>query len=132
MVPGSEWPSVDEHGETGEQSIVISGEVIEGDERYQAGTYLSFAPGSSHQPRAESRADPCPPRRWASATAPTLVMHGGESDAWLRNVAGALAGILHEAKRRTLNGQDHSAVFTAPEAVAAALVEFFAVESAGW
>ena len=54
MVPGSEWPYVDEHGETGEQLIVISGEVIEGDERYQAGTYLSFGPGSSHRPRTET------------------------------------------------------------------------------
>ena len=53
MVPGSEWPYVDEHGETGEQSVVISGEVIEGDERFQAGTYLYFAPGSSHRPRTE-------------------------------------------------------------------------------
>ena len=56
MVPGSEWPYVDEHGETGEQSIVISGEVIEGNKRYQARTYLFFAPGSSHRPRTETGA----------------------------------------------------------------------------
>lgn len=73
---------------------------------------------------------PLPSKRWASATVPTLVMHGGASDRWLRNASAALAGILHKAKQRTLDGQDHSAVFTNPEAVAAALVEFFAGESA--
>ena len=72
---------------------------------------------------------PLPSKRWASAAAPTLVMHGGASDAWLRNAAVALAGILAKAKQRTLDGQDHSAVFTNPGVVAAALVEFFASET---
>ena len=35
-----------------------------------------------------------------------------------------------KAKQRILDGQDHSAAYTNPGAVAAALVEFFAAESA--
>lgn len=50
MAPGSTWPVVDEH-ETGEAAYVVAGEVIEGDRRFGAGTYLFFAPGSRHQPR---------------------------------------------------------------------------------
>jgi len=53
MAPGSEWPSVDHH-DTGEEFYVVSGEVIEGESRYGAGTYVSFAPGSHHRPRTES------------------------------------------------------------------------------
>lgn len=71
---------------------------------------------------------PLPATRWASAKALTLVMQGGASDAWLRNAANALAGILQKAKQRSLDGQDHSAVFTNPEVVAGALAEFFASE----
>ena len=52
MAPGSEWPHVDHH-DTGEGYYVVSGEVIEGDHRYPAGTCVSFAPGSRHQPRTE-------------------------------------------------------------------------------
>lgn len=43
---------------------------------------------------------PLPSKRWASAAAPTLVMHGGASDAWLRNAAAALAGMMSNAKQR--------------------------------
>ncbi|MFC3551047.1 cupin domain-containing protein [Lysobacter cavernae] len=53
MAPGAQWPSIDHH-ETGESYYVISGEVIEGDARYGAGTYVSFAPDSRHQPRTET------------------------------------------------------------------------------
>jgi mannose-6-phosphate isomerase-like protein (cupin superfamily) len=52
MAPGSQWPHVDHH-DTGEGYYVVSGEVIEGDHRYPAGTCVSFAPGSSHRPRTE-------------------------------------------------------------------------------
>jgi mannose-6-phosphate isomerase-like protein (cupin superfamily) len=52
MAPGSQWPHVDHH-DTGEGYYVVSGEVIEGEHRYPAGTCVSFAPGSSHRPRTE-------------------------------------------------------------------------------
>lgn len=53
MAPGSEWPCIDRH-DTGEEFYVVSGEVIEGDRRHRAGTYVSFACDSSHRPRTES------------------------------------------------------------------------------
>lgn len=53
MAPGSTWPRVDEHP-TGEAYVVLSGEVIEGDARYAAGTCVHFAPGSRHRPRTET------------------------------------------------------------------------------
>jgi hypothetical protein len=52
MSPGSQWPHVDVH-DTGEGVYVVSGELIEGEQRFGPGTYLCFAPGSSHQPRTE-------------------------------------------------------------------------------
>ncbi|HVU30368.1 MAG TPA: cupin domain-containing protein [Sphingomicrobium sp.] len=54
MEPGSQWPFEDVHGATGEQLWVVSGEIIEGNRRYGAGTYLSYGPNSSHRPRTES------------------------------------------------------------------------------
>jgi pimeloyl-ACP methyl ester carboxylesterase len=65
---------------------------------------------------------PLPPNRWASVVMPTLVMDGGESPAWLRNAAQAVAGALPNAKYRTLEGQTHGIV---PAALAPVLVEFF-------
>lgn len=53
MAPGSQWPRVDEHPD-GEDVYVLEGEMIEGDRRFPAGTYLHFAPGSSHRPRTET------------------------------------------------------------------------------
>src|SRR3546814_15715389 len=50
MTPGSEWPRVDEHP-TGEDVYVLEGEMIEGDRRFPAGSWLHFLPGSSHDPR---------------------------------------------------------------------------------
>lgn len=52
MAPGNEWPVVDHH-DAGEEFYVLAGEVIEGDARYAAGTYVTFAPGSSHRPRTD-------------------------------------------------------------------------------
>lgn len=68
---------------------------------------------------------PLPPGRWASATVPTIVIDGGNSDAWLRHAAKALADNLPHAKHHTLESQDHSAAFTAPEVFVPVLVEFF-------
>ncbi len=58
---------------------------------------------------------PLPAQRWAMATMPVLVIDGGNSDPWLRHSAKALADILPKAQYRTLEGQDHSANFTAPQ-----------------
>ncbi|MFD9333381.1 cupin domain-containing protein [Streptomyces sp. NPDC060028] len=55
FAPGSEWPEVDVHTAE-ERYFVLSGEVIEGPERHPAGTYVVFAPGSSHRPRTETGA----------------------------------------------------------------------------
>ncbi|HJU83829.1 MAG TPA: cupin domain-containing protein [Holophagaceae bacterium] len=52
MAPGAQWPGVDFH-DLGEEVFVLSGELIEGQQRFEAGTYLHFAPGSSHQPWTE-------------------------------------------------------------------------------
>ena len=53
MEPGAEWPRVDHHDEMGEGAYVVSGELIEGTQRYRAGTFVAYAPGSSHRPRTE-------------------------------------------------------------------------------
>lgn len=53
MAPGSVWPKVDEHPD-GEDVYVLEGEMIEGERRFAAGSYLHFAPGSSHRPRTET------------------------------------------------------------------------------
>lgn len=68
---------------------------------------------------------PLPAGRWASATVPALVIEGEMSAQWLRNAAQALAAALPNARLRTLQGQDHSVVFRAPQAIAPVLVEFF-------
>ncbi|MGI5471514.1 cupin domain-containing protein [Streptomyces sp. CA-132043] len=52
FAPGSQFPVIDEHA-TEERYYVLSGEIIEGDERHPAGTYVVFAPGSRHQPRTD-------------------------------------------------------------------------------
>jgi pimeloyl-ACP methyl ester carboxylesterase len=74
---------------------------------------------------ATQAGQPLPAKRWAGATMPVLVMDGGASDEWLRNAAKALADLLPNAQHRTLEGQDHSASFTAPQVFVPILVEFF-------
>lgn len=74
------------------------------------------------------RGDPTPLRKWASVTVPTLVMDGTvffgdeEKHRFLRHGADALATILPNAQRRTLEGQDHGA---ADEVLVPALKAFF-------
>jgi pimeloyl-ACP methyl ester carboxylesterase len=72
--------------------------------------------------------DPLPLRKWASVTVPTLVMDStmflgrGESHGFFQHGADELANILPDAKRRTLEGQDH---IPADDVLAAALQAFF-------
>ena len=65
---------------------------------------------------------PLPPEQWSSATMPTLVSAGGKSPDWMRNAMRELAGVLPNAKHRTLEGQTH---IVKAEALAPVLVEFF-------
>lgn len=53
MAPNTMWPSVDHH-ESDEFILVVSGELIEGQTRFAAGSYLHYSPGTSHQPRTET------------------------------------------------------------------------------
>jgi pimeloyl-ACP methyl ester carboxylesterase len=66
---------------------------------------------------------PLPAERWAAVTIPALVLDGGASPAWMRHAAQALADVLPNAQRRTLEGQQHD---VAPEALVPVLMEFFA------
>ena len=74
------------------------------------------------------RGDPLSLRKWASVPVPTCVLDGtvfmgrAENHVFLRHGAQELAGILPDAQRRTLEGQDHG---PADEALAPALKEFF-------
>jgi len=63
-----------------------------------------------------------PTGRAQSITAPTLILDGGASPEWLRDVADALANALPSAQRRTLEGQTHE---VSPEVLAPALQAFF-------
>ena len=63
------------------------------------------------------------PAEWAtSVTVPTLVMDGGNSPPWQRRSVEALADLIPDAQRLTLEGQDHGA---APEVLAPVLESFF-------
>jgi quercetin dioxygenase-like cupin family protein len=55
FAPGSQWPSVDHH-EHEERYYVLEGEIMEGDQRYPAGSYVTFDAGSSHRPGSETGA----------------------------------------------------------------------------
>jgi pimeloyl-ACP methyl ester carboxylesterase len=74
------------------------------------------------------RGSPLPLRQWASVTVPTLVIDGttmmGREDlhAFFRHGADELASIVANARRRTLEGQDHG---PADEALVPLLREFF-------
>lgn len=65
---------------------------------------------------------PLPPNQWASATSPTLVIVGGESEPFFQNGTQALVDVLPNAQRRTLEGQGHE---VSAEALAPMLIEFF-------
>lgn len=63
-----------------------------------------------------------PTERVAAVAAPTIVIDGGASPAWMRETAQAITDILPDGQHRTLDGQEHN---VAPEAIAPVLVEFF-------
>ncbi len=62
------------------------------------------------------------PSEWSSIDVPTLVLDGGASPTWQRNAVRALAELLPNGERRTLDGQTH---MVAPEVLAPVLEEFF-------
>jgi pimeloyl-ACP methyl ester carboxylesterase len=68
------------------------------------------------------RGKPLPITRWTSSTAPTLVVAGSKSPAWMRNAMQALARVVPNAKHYTLDGQTH---MVSAKALAPVLVEFF-------
>ena len=61
--------------------------------------------------------------RWSAAAMPTLVMTGGESPPFFHHAAQTLVDVLPNARRRTVEGQDHA---VASDALAPVLVDFFA------
>jgi pimeloyl-ACP methyl ester carboxylesterase len=65
---------------------------------------------------------PLPARRWANVTAPTVVIAGTKSPAWMRNAMRALGEALPNAEHRELEGQTH---IVKPKALAPVLREFF-------
>lgn len=66
---------------------------------------------------------PLPSDRWASLTAPTLVIDGGKSPASMRNGTQALVDLLPTAQHVTLAGQTH---IVKPAVLAPVLATFFA------
>jgi pimeloyl-ACP methyl ester carboxylesterase len=68
---------------------------------------------------------PLPTDRWASLTAPTLVVDGGKSPASMRNGVKALVDLLPQAQHATLAGQTH---VVKPAVLAPVLADFFAAQ----
>jgi pimeloyl-ACP methyl ester carboxylesterase len=69
--------------------------------------------------------NPLPADRWASLTAPALVVDGGKSHASMRNGVRALADLLPSARYVTLPGQTH---IVKPAVLAPVLADFFAAQ----
>ena len=68
---------------------------------------------------------PLPVKRWASITAPMLVLTGGKSEAFFHKGAQALANVLPNTQHRILKDQHHGSVVTAPKIIASEVAEFF-------
>jgi pimeloyl-ACP methyl ester carboxylesterase len=68
------------------------------------------------------RGEPLPAAQWSRVAAPTLVMDGGKSPAWMRNAMRQLAAVLPNASYRTLPGQTH---MVQAKAHVQPLLEFF-------
>ena len=71
----------------------------------------------------DSRGGPLPAERLAAVATPTIVLAGGASPAWMREVARQVAGALPHGRHRSLDGQTHD---VAAEALAPVLEEFLA------
>ncbi|MCU1280049.1 MAG: hydrolase [bacterium] len=69
------------------------------------------------------RGKPFPAQRWSSVAAPTLVIDGGKSPAWMRNGNAAVARAVPKAQYKTLPGQTH---MVKPKVLAPVLTEYFA------
>jgi pimeloyl-ACP methyl ester carboxylesterase len=69
-----------------------------------------------------TRGDPAPLGQWAFVTTPTLIIDGTATFPFMHASADALAAVLPDAERATLEGQDHG---PAPEVLAPVLIEFF-------
>jgi pimeloyl-ACP methyl ester carboxylesterase len=65
--------------------------------------------------------------RWNNVTAPTLVMAGSKSPAWIRNAMRALAEVLPDAELRTLERQTH---IVKADAIAPVVTESFSAPHA--
>jgi pimeloyl-ACP methyl ester carboxylesterase len=65
---------------------------------------------------------PLPADRWVKVTVPVVVADGGASDAWILHAADALAKVLPNASRQTLEGQTH---MVDPKVLAPIIIEFF-------
>jgi pimeloyl-ACP methyl ester carboxylesterase len=72
--------------------------------------------------RDNQRGEPLPAARWKSVKAPTLVMAGGKSPAWIQRSNRSLADVLPNARYRSLDGQTHD---VKAKAHAPVLAEFF-------
>ena len=72
--------------------------------------------------------NPLPTDRWTSATPPTLVITGGDSEAFFHHGARALADVLPNARTSILEGQAHN---VDSAALAPVLDEFFRGEEHG-
>jgi pimeloyl-ACP methyl ester carboxylesterase len=67
---------------------------------------------------------PLPADRWTAVSARVLVLEGENSPPYLKSAASALAERQSGAKIETLAGQDHSAVFIAPQSLVPHVVKF--------
>lgn len=84
---------------------------------------LRNAPATPRELRAE-RARVFTPERYAQLRVPTLLLVGGDSEPRELDNARAVAAALRDARIVVLPGQGHIAMTTAPEAFAAAILEF--------
>lgn len=68
---------------------------------------------------------PLVPDRWRAVAAPTLVVAGSKSDAFLHRGAQALVALLPDARFHALAKADHSAVVAAPKRLAGPVADWF-------
>lgn len=68
---------------------------------------------------------PLDAQRWASASAPTLVVVGSKSEPFFHSGAKALVQILPKGQYGVLEGRDHSAILFATQALADSAAKFF-------